>query len=174
MNLDRSLNGVAVMTALLRTAVVLALLSLAPMPALAFGGGGGDSSGGDAAAQSPGAEELAKAEKKVKAEKYAEAIPLLEKAVKANPKNAAALNYLGYSHRKLGHVDQALDYYHQALAVDPKHRGANEYLGELYLELKQLDKAEERLAVLSKACNGCEEYVELKEKVEAFKKGQTS
>ena len=162
------------MTAMLRAAVVLALLSLAPMPALAFGGGGGDSSGGDAAAQSPGAAELAKAEKKVKAEKYAEAIPLLEKAVKADPKNAAALNYLGYSHRKLGHVDQALDYYHQALAVDPKHRGANEYLGELYLELKQLDKAEERLAVLSTACNGCEEYVELKEKVEAFKKGQTS
>jgi tetratricopeptide (TPR) repeat protein len=167
-----------VMTAMLRTAVVLALLSLAPAPALAFGGGGGDSSGGDSsggdAAAQPGAEELAKAEKKVKAEKYEEAIPLLEKAIKANPKNAAALNYLGYSHRKLGHVDQALDYYHQALAVDPKHRGANEYLGELYLELKQLDKAEERLAVLSTACNACEEYVELKEKVEAFKKGQAS
>ena len=162
------------MTAMLRTAVVLALLSLAPAPALAFGGGGGDSSGGDAVAQTPGAEDLAKAEKKVKAEKYEEAIPLLEKAVKANPKNAAALNYLGYSHRKLGHVDQALGYYHQALAVDPKHRGANEYLGELYLELKQLDKAEERLAVLSTACNACEEYVELKEKVEAFKKGQAS
>ena len=75
------------MTAMLRTAVVLALLSLAPAPALAFGGGGGDSSGGDssggdAAAQTPGAEELAKAEKKVKAEKYEEAIPLLEKAIK--------------------------------------------------------------------------------------------
>ena len=54
------------------------------------------------------------------------------------------------------------------------HRGANEYLGELYLELKQLDKAQERLNVLSTACNGCEEYTELKEKVDAFKNGQSS
>ena len=84
------------------------------------------------------------------------------------------LNYLGYSHRKLGHTEKALGYYQQALEIEPKHRGANEYLGELYLELKQLDKAEERLKVLSTACNACEEYVELKEKVEAFKNGQSS
>ena len=161
------------MTAMLRTAAVLALLALAPVPASAFGGGG-DSGGGDVTASSPGGEELAKAVKRVKAEKYEDAIPLLEKAVKADPKNADALNYLGYSHRKLGHTEKALDYYAQALAVNPKHRGANEYLGELYLELKQLDKAEERLAVLSTACNACEEYVELKEKVEAFKNGQSS
>jgi tetratricopeptide (TPR) repeat protein len=159
------------MIAALRLAALLAaLLAFAPAPAIAFG----SSEDSSAAAPSPGAEELAKAEKKVKAEQYADAIPLLEKALKANPKSADALNYLGYSHRKLGHTDQALDYYQQALAINPKHRGANEYLGELYLELKQLEKAEERLKVLSTACNACEEYVELKEKVEAFKNGQSS
>ncbi len=159
------------MTALLRLAAALVLaLALAPAPALAFG----SSSNSATTKSNPGAEAFVKAEKKVKAEKYEDAIRLLEKSLKANPKNADALNYLGYSHRKLGHAEEALKYYQQALAIDPKHRGANEYLGELYLELKQLDKAEERLAVLSTACNACEEYVELKEKVEAFKSGQPS
>ena len=150
-------------------ATALLVLGLGAAPAFAFSS---DSSSSSSA--SPGAEALAKAEKKVKAEKYADAIPLLEKALKANPKNADALNYLGYSNRKLGNTDKALAYYQQALAVDPKHRGANEYLGELYLEMKDLAKAEERLIVLSGACNGCEEYEELKEKVEAFKNGQSS
>ena len=168
------------MIAALRIAALLALALTAmpmPVPALAFGGGSdsGDSSGGSGTeAAKPGAEELAKARKKVKNEDYEAAIPLLEKALSKDPKNADALNYLGFSHRKLGHTDQALGYYQQALAIDPKHRGANEYLGELYLELRQLDKAEERLKVLSTACNACEEYVELKEKVEAFKNGQSS
>ena len=159
------------MSPVLRLAIVIAaLLAFSPEPAIAFG----STDDSSASTSSPGAEELAKAEKKVKAQKYADAIPLLEKALKADPKNADALNYLGYSHRKLGHTDEALGFYQQALAINPKHRGANEYLGELYLEMKQLDKAEERLKVLSTACNGCEEYDELKEKVEAFKSGQSS
>ncbi|HXV23470.1 MAG TPA: tetratricopeptide repeat protein [Alphaproteobacteria bacterium] len=160
------------MTTALRLVVVLAIMFALgpPVPAFAFG----SSNDSSTSASSPGAEAFAKAEKKIKAEKYKDAIPLLEKALKADPKNANALNYLGYSHRKLGHTDQALEYYQQALVIEPKHRGANEYLGELYLELKLLDKAEERLSVLSTACNACEEYVELKEKVEAYKKGQSS
>jgi tetratricopeptide (TPR) repeat protein len=155
-------------------AVLLIALASAPGPALAFGGGGDSSGGGSSESSAPGAKELAKAREKVQAEEYKAAIPLLEKALKKDPKNADALNYLGYSHRKLGHTEKALGYYQQALEIEPKHRGANEYLGELYLELKQLDKAEERLKVLSTACNACEEYVELKEKVEAFKNGQSS
>ena len=161
------------MIATLRIAALLAaVLAAAPVPALAFGGGNDSSSAEQTT--SPGAEELAKARKKVKKEDYEAAIPLLEKALKANPKSADALNLLGYSHRKLGRTDQALGYYQQALAIEPKHLGANEYLGELYLELKQLEKAEERLKVLSTACNACEEYAELKEKVEAFRNGQSS
>ncbi|NCU47181.1 MAG: tetratricopeptide repeat protein, partial [Candidatus Fonsibacter lacus] len=54
-----------------------------------------------------------------------------------------------------------------ALKINPKHIGANEYLGELYLQTKRPDEAKKRLEVL-KACN-CEEYKELKEKIEKYK-----
>jgi len=102
--------------------------------------------------------------------KYADAIPLLEQVVAKDPKNADALNYLGYSNRKLGNTDAALTHYQAALALEPRHRGANEYLGELYLILGDLPKAEERLKVLDGACFfGCEEYTELKKAIAAYK-----
>jgi len=102
---------------------------------------------------------------------YAKAIPLLEKVVVAEPKNADAYNYLGYSHRKLGDREKALVFYRKALEIKPRHLGANEYLGELYLEMGELRNAEERLAVLDKACFfGCDEYSDLKEAIEAYKK----
>jgi tetratricopeptide (TPR) repeat protein len=145
-------------------------VALAPLPLLAFGS---DTSSSTTQSSGP-SKNYVSAEKKVKAGDYADAIPLLEKVVKSEPKNADALNYLGYSHRKLGDQAKALGYYQQALAINAKHRGANEYLGELYLEMKQLDKAEERLKVLSEACSGCEESVELKEKIDAFKAGKSS
>lgn len=102
--------------------------------------------------------------------KYAEAIPLLEKAVAADGGNADALNYLGYSNRQLGNHDAALSHYQAALAIEPSHRGANEYLGELYLTLGDLAKAEERLDVLDEACFfGCDEYTELKNAIAAYR-----
>jgi tetratricopeptide (TPR) repeat protein len=73
---------------------------------------------------------------------------------------------MGFTYRKTGHTDEALDYYNRALNLEPKHLGANEYLGELYLELKQPDKAKERLAVLKAACGDCEEYQDLKTKID--------
>src|SRR5262245_1658600 len=101
----------------------------------------------------------------VDAGKYDAAMPQLQALDKATPNNPDILNLIGFSLRKTGHPDQALDYYNRALAEKPDHLGANEYLGELYLELKQPTKAEERLAVLQKACGTCEEYHELKEKI---------
>ena len=96
---------------------------------------------------------------------YDAALAQLTVLDKATPDNPDILNLIGFSLRKTGHADQALDYYNRALAQKPDHLGANEYLGELYLELKQPAKAEERLAVLQKACGDCEEYQELKEKI---------
>jgi len=101
----------------------------------------------------------------VDAGQYAAAMPQLTALDQAKPGNPDVLNLIGFSLRKTGHPDQALDYYNRALALQPDHRGANEYLGELYLELKQPAKAAERLAVLQKACGDCEEYQELKEKI---------
>ncbi len=151
------------MTGFMRLSLALAMcLALGAGQALAFGGGGGTSAKKDNPA-------YAQAVKLVDAGDYPGAIPLLQKSIAADPTNADAHNHLGFSHRKLGNVDVALTHYGKALALKPKHRGANEYLGELYLDLGQLDKAKERLAVLDGDCFfGCEEYRELKAKIEAY------
>lgn len=151
------------MTAFTRMALALFLsLALGAGQALAFGGGGSTS----AKKQDSN---YAQAVKRVDAGDYAGAIPLLQKAIAADPTSADAHNYLGFSHRKLGDMELALAQYVKALELNPKHRGANEYLGELYLDLGQLDKAEERLAVLDGACFfGCDEYRELKAKIKAY------
>ncbi|MHA1600822.1 MAG: tetratricopeptide repeat protein [Alphaproteobacteria bacterium] len=109
------------------------------------------------------------AKKLVDAGNFAGAVPLLEQVVTADPKNADAYNYLGYSQRKSGNGESALVSYQKALALVPDHRGANEYLGELYLEMGELDKAKERLEVLDDACFfGCDEHRELKEAINDY------
>lgn len=150
-------------------------LSIAAGPSFAAGGGGNGSSGGGGGGTNAKSSDpnYTKAVTLIEAGSYGDAIPLLEKAVAAKPDSADAFNYMGYSYRKLGQVDEALKYYARALELQPRHRGANEYLGELYLELGELPKAEERLAVLDKTCFfGCEEYSELKEAIQDYKKRQ--
>jgi Tfp pilus assembly protein PilF len=93
----------------------------------------------------------------VKNERYRDAIRYLANVLADDPKNADALNYLGYSHRKLGDFTNAITYYTRALRIDPDHRGANEYLGEAYLEINDLPNAELRLERLYAICGwGCE------------------
>lgn len=111
---------------------------------------------------------------KVDATDYRGAMTILDKIIAKDPHNPDALNLMGFCDRKLGNTDEALEYYEKALAIRPNHVGANEYLGELYLELKNLPKAEERLKVLSKACNGCDEQQELEEKIEKYKAANNS
>jgi predicted Zn-dependent protease len=109
---------------------------------------------------------FAAAKAMVDAGRFDQALPALNALDRAMPDNPDVLNLIGFSLRKTGNTDRALDYYNRALALQPDHRGANEYLGELYLELKQPAKAQERLAVLQKACGDCEEYEDLKAKVD--------
>ena len=141
-------------------AILAAIPATAPMSAWAMGSTSTDS----AAEPDP----YKQAQSLIDADKYQEAIPLLQKLIKDKGAYADALNLLGYSYRKSGDAKDALDYYNQALAMEPKHLGANEYLGELYLELKQPDKAKERLAVLKAACGDCEEYQELQKKISQY------
>lgn len=116
-----------------------------------------------------------KAEYLVKGEKYEEAIPLLQKVVADNPRDADAWNYLGFCSRKLGKKEDALGYYQKALAIDPKHKGAREYLGELYLQMNDLAKAEEQLAVLKDLCpSGCEELEDLEADIADYKTSRPS
>jgi tetratricopeptide (TPR) repeat protein len=113
---------------------------------------------------------LSGAQQKVDAGDYRGAIPILTVIVKADPNNADALNLMGYSLRKTGQPDLAMQYYNRALAVMPKHLGTNEYLGELYAELGQIDKAKERLAILHGACGNCVQARELAEFIEKTEK----
>jgi len=144
-------------------------LSLALSGALA-GAAYGMGSSSDSDSKKPMDPNYAAAKQLVEDGKYAEAIPLLEKVVAGDDKNADAFNYLGYSNRKIGNNDEALSQYQKALAIEPRHRGANEYLGELYLILGDLAKAQERLSVLDDACFfGCDEYTELKNAIAEYK-----
>jgi tetratricopeptide (TPR) repeat protein len=151
-------------------ACTMALVSLTAWAA----GGGTDHSATNSSTPSVIQDDYAKAKGLIDREQYRDAIPILERLVTKNPADTDALNELGYSHRELGHEQRALGYYLKALAIEPGHIGANEYLGELYLEMKDLPKAEERLAVLQKACGNCQEFSELKEKIADYKAKQQS
>ncbi len=114
-----------------------------------------------------------KAEYMIKAEQYAEAIPLLQKVVADNPRDADAWNYLGFASRKTGKLDEALGYYEKALKLDARHKGAHEYLGELYLMRKNLPKAEEQLIILKGICaSNCEEVEDLEADIADYKTAQ--
>ena len=157
--------------------------------ALAAGGGnGGTSGGGSSGGSSSGGgssgggggtltitsdsdanADYQKAQSAIAGADYKTAADLLQKVLTRQPDNPDVLNLMGFSERKMGESSTALMYYKKALDLQPTHIGANEYLGELYLELKQPDMAEQRLAVLQQVCGSCEEYTELKEKIEKFK-----
>jgi len=95
---------------------------------------------------------------------YAKALEKLQKAYKNDKNNPDILNYLGFTLRKTGKLEEAEKYYLEGLKIKPDHNGINEYLGELYVNTDRIEQAKERLAVL-KNCN-CEEYSELKEIIE--------
>ena len=92
---------------------------------------------------------------------YSKALKKLQKAYKNDKNNPDILNYLGFTLRKTGKLEEAEKYYLAGLKIKPDHNGINEYLGELYVKTGRMELAKERLAVL-KNCN-CEEYSELKE-----------
>jgi len=109
----------------------------------------------------------------LKAHKYKPAIESFQRVIANNPTNADALNYLGYSYRKMGNFKDSLTFYKKALAVGPDHRGVREYLGELYLQTGDLKSAKAQLAKLDSICTfGCEEFDDLKKAVAAFEKGK--
>ncbi len=144
--------------------LVLVISVLTALPVFAAGGDNWDS-------DSP----LAPIQKLIEQQQFQQAIEKLDAALQDNPDDADLLNLMAYSHRKLDHFDIALDYYQKALQIVPKHRGANEYLGELYLRLGQLEEAEQRLAVLDKACFfGCDEFDELKQAIEEYRRQNPS
>jgi tetratricopeptide (TPR) repeat protein len=76
-------------------------------------------------------------------EKYGDALAKFEQAVQFNPSMYEAWNYVGYTKRKLGNNDAALQAYEQALKLKPSYPEAIEYRGEAFLRLKRLDDAKQ-------------------------------
>jgi tetratricopeptide (TPR) repeat protein len=163
---------------LARTLLATGLLALGTLVAgTALGAGSGPSTRAESPRPTPSTEaekareaDFEKAEYLIKADQCAEAIPLLKNVVDGYARDADALNYLGFCHRKTGKLKESLAYYEQALAVNPKHKGAHEYLGELYLRMGDLPKAEGQLEILKGLCpSGCEELEDLEADIEDFK-----
>jgi Flp pilus assembly protein TadD len=103
---------------------------------------------------------------------YAGAVTELQQLLTETPDDADILNLLGFSHRKQGMFDEALEYYGRALEIDPEHRGALEYLGELYLQTDRPEMAEEQLARLNDLCTFCRERRELRKAIEEYRKSK--
>ena len=122
-------------------------------------------------AQKPVDPDYARAKKAIEAKNWPEAVKLLEQAATRQESNPNVHNLLGYAERHQGHMEAAFAHYRKALALDPKHRGAHEYVGEAYLQVGDPAKAEEHLAQLAKICSSsCEEYRDLKAKIEDYKR----
>jgi Tfp pilus assembly protein PilF len=97
----------------------------------------------------------------------------LDRAIRTDPRNADAWNLLGFAYRHMGQMDKSFQHYEKALELNPRHRDAHEYVGEAYLQVGQLDGAEKHLKALDKLCwFPCEQYTELKEKIEKFKRAR--
>ena len=108
----------------------------------------------------------------IEAKDWDSAIKRLSSAALRDTRNADIQNYLGYAHRNSGRMALAFKHYERALQLNPRHRGAHEYVGEAYLLVGNLAKAKEHLAALEKICLiPCEEYGELKEKIDAYRGG---
>jgi Flp pilus assembly protein TadD len=109
--------------------------------------------------------------KAVEAHNYKAALDSFNRALAKEPDSADIHNYLGYSWRKSGNLDMAFKHYNEALKIDPKHKAAHEYIGEAYLMANDLPKAEDHLKQLDKICFfSCEEYRELKQAIEDYKR----
>lgn len=86
----------------------------------------------------------------------------------SNKNDPRVLNYIGYSHRKSGRLDEAFGYYHKAIEIDPNFVLAREYLGEGYVAAGRIDLAKSQLSEIANRCGTtCEEYQELAEHIES-------
>lgn len=96
---------------------------------------------------------------------YAEALDHLRSA--PNQADTRVQTMIGFSLRKLGHVDEAMGYYHAALAQNPDLTTTRQYLGEAHLQKADKAGALEQLAEIAKRCGTtCEDYRLLADAIE--------
>ena len=78
--------------------------------------------------------------------KYDKAEEAFHKVLADDPKNAMALNYLGYMLADRGtRLDEALGYIRRAVALDPQNGAYLDSLGWVYYKMGNYDLAEENL-----------------------------
>ncbi|MBZ0217016.1 MAG: tetratricopeptide repeat protein [Fimbriimonadaceae bacterium] len=100
----------------------------------------------------------------IEADRYEDAFVIL--ASLDQPDNADVLNYMGYTSRKMGRMEDARRYYEAALTINPNHLGVLEYYGEWHVMMGDLDTARRHLAKIAALCGvNCEEYRELADEI---------
>jgi predicted Zn-dependent protease len=88
---------------------------------------------------------------------YAAALATLRSA--SNQADPRVQTMIGYTLRKLGRVDEGMDYYLAVLTAHPDRTTTRQYLGEAFLQLGQPDNAKQQLAEIAKRCGtACEDY----------------
>ena len=75
-----------------------------------------------------------------------ESIKQMKQVLKLDPKDAQALNYLGYSYAEMGiHLEEALNLIKQAVVIRPRDAFILDSLGWAYFKLKRYDEATDAL-----------------------------
>ena len=165
--------------AILISAILIAIPATAPAMMGGYGstGGGGSSSynGGNSVVMDQAREDLKTGLRLLATKQYADAIPFLQRALRAFPGNVDILDYLGYADREVGNYADALDYYQRALAHNPDHKGTHAYLGELYLVMHRPDDARSQLAELARLCpDSCVEKDALTQSITVYETAEKS
>jgi Flp pilus assembly protein TadD len=102
------------------------------------------------------------------------AVSIFSGVVAREPRNADAWNWLGYSQRQAGRLDEAFKAYGTALKINPAHLGAHEYVGEAWLMAGKPEKALEHLDAIAALCKArCEEYDTLKKSITSWNTKRT-
>jgi len=91
--------------------------------------------------QGEGVEDLLKgAEAAMKAKRLDKALPLAAKAVKADPRSAAAVQLRGMIHFKLGHISESIRDFDKAIELDPRRKAGHWQRGISYYYAGRFDE----------------------------------
>jgi tetratricopeptide (TPR) repeat protein len=74
-------------------------------------------------------------------ERLDQALPMLEKAVKARPDEGFIVDSLGWAHYMLGHYDDAVKHLEQAVQLAPTDPVLNDHLGDAYWKVGRKNEA---------------------------------
>jgi arylsulfatase A-like enzyme/Tfp pilus assembly protein PilF len=88
-------------------------------------------------------EEMARALALMRRGREAEAIPILERALRGNPRSAYLTRSLGSAYRHVGRLREGIDMMRRSLEIEPASFGTLTDLGAAYFEAGEIDRAEE-------------------------------